>query len=160
MPTPNEVKNMPDNTIIAFARLALAWLILLTCLAWSVSAQDRPCFYAPAAVERLPADPAPVAIWVNPAGTPRLVDARSYITRMRAIDQNEAAAAAVQYTIIRQGIDARALSIRDYLTDAPSLSVYSVGWRYLWSGHLPERSEMAWLLRRLIDAAPCRGEQK
>lgn len=137
-------------------RVALLALLLLTCLAWSVSAQDRACFYAPAAVERLPADLAPVAIWVNPAGTPRLVDARSYITRMRAIDQNEAAAAAVQYTIIRQGIDARALSIRDYLTDAPSLSVYSVGWRYLWSGHLPERSEMAWLLRRLIESAPCR----
>jgi hypothetical protein len=137
-------------------RLPLMALLLLTCLAWSVSAQDRACFYSPSQVERLSSDPAPVAIWVNPAGSPRLVDARSYITRMRAIDQREAVAAAVQYTIIRQGIDARALSIRDYLPDAPSLSVYSVGWRYLWSGHLPERSEMAWLLRRLIDAAPCR----
>lgn len=146
---------MTDQIKCTYLRAALLALPLLTCLAWSVSAQDRPCFYAPAAVERLPADPAPVAIWVNPAGSPRLVDARSYITRMRAIDQNEAAAAAVQYTIIRQGIDARALPIRDYLPDAPSLSVYSVGWRYLWSGHLPERSEMAWLLRRVIEIAPC-----
>ena len=139
-----------------------AWLalLLLTCLACSVSAQDRPCFYAPAVVERLPADPAPVAIWVNPAGSLRLVEARSYITRMRAIDRSEAAAAAVQYSIIRQGLDARSLPIREYLPDAPSLSVYSVGWRYLWSGHLPERSEMAWLLRRLIEARPCPGESK
>lgn len=141
-------------------RAAFLALLLLTCLACSVSAQDRPCFYAPAAVERLPADPAPVAIWVNPAGSPLLVEARSYITRMRAIDRSEAAAAAVQYSIFRQGIDARSLPIREYLPDAPPLSLYSVGWRYLWSGHLPERSEMAWLLRRLIEAAPCRGETK
>lgn len=137
-------------------RLPLMALLLLTCLAWSVSAQDRACFYSPSQVERLSSDPAPVAIWVNPAGSPRLVDARSYITRMRAIDQNEAAAAAVQYSIIRLGIDPRAVSIREYLPDAPPLSLYSVGWRYLWSGHLPERSEMAWLLRRLIEVAPCR----
>lgn len=147
---------MTDQIIHTYLRFALLALLLLTCLAWSVSAQDRFCFYHPSQVERLPSDPGPIGIWVNPAGTPRLVDARSYITRMRAIDQSEAAAAAVQYSILRQGIDSRAVFIREYLPDAPPLSLYSVGWRYLWSGHLPERSEMAWLLRRLIEVAPCR----
>lgn len=146
---------MPDVVLISLSRFACSLLLIVTIFAWAASAQS-PCLYSPHQIERLSADPTPVAIWVNPAGTPRLVDARSYITRMRAIDQSEAAAAAVQYSIIRHGIDARSLPIREYLPDAPPLSLYSVGWRYLWSGHLPERSEMAWLLRRLIETAPCR----
>jgi len=148
------VRGQSKRGATAYYRIVLP-LLLLTCLAWSVPAQDRVCFYSPSQVERLPIDPTPVPIWVNPAGTLRLVEARSYITQMRAIDQTEAAAAAVQYSIQRQGIDARALSFRSFVPDAPLLSVYAVGWRYLWSGHLPERSEMGWLLRRLIEAAPC-----
>lgn len=145
---------MPDIVLDSLSRFAFLLLLVVTVCAWSVSAQTV-CFYAPNQIERLSTDPAPVAIWTNPAGTPLLVEARSYIRQMRTIDRTEAAAAAVQYSIIRQGIDPRAISIRAYVPDGPALSLYAVGWRYLWTGNLPERDRMGALLLAAIEQGAC-----
>lgn len=145
---------MPDVVLISLSRFALSLLLIVTIFAWSVSAQS-PCLYAPHQIERLSADPAPIVIWTNPSGTPLLVEARSYIRQVRAIDRTEAAAAAVQYSIIRQGIDPRAISIRAYVPDGPALSLYAVGWRYLWTGNLPERDRMGALLLAAIEHGAC-----